>query len=273
MFGIGYSQVSILLFVVLIPVLHLLLGVWIGHDAARWGESGAVWAVGTLVGGVLGPALSLALRKPAARARPDIRLDLVPGPPSRGRLPPSGIGCQGQELAGSRRRACPTPGTWARRGIRPKRTVHGSTHPRQAGAAATLAAISRPPAPAPSAIPETRRCAPSIGSGDVAKSASARAEPSRRGRTAGVGQAVAAARCPHPPATRGSAGGWRRMGSGRRPSNRPDGRRHLRRVAAQVRLGLERPRFWPFRPRAAPVLPRRNRRGPTPLLTALGRTP
>jgi hypothetical protein len=91
-FGIGYSQVSILLFVVLIPVLHLLLGVWIGHAVARWGESGAVWAVVTLVGGVLGLALSLALRKPAARASPDIRLDLVPGPPSRGRLPPSGIG-------------------------------------------------------------------------------------------------------------------------------------------------------------------------------------
>ena len=70
MFGIGYSQVSILLFVVLIPVLHLLLGVWIGNDAARWGESGAVWAVGTLVGGMLGPALSLALRKPASASDP-----------------------------------------------------------------------------------------------------------------------------------------------------------------------------------------------------------
>ncbi len=64
MFGIGYSELFILLFLVLTPLVHLLLAVWVGRDAARRGDNAAVWAVGTLVGGLLGFALYLAMRRP-----------------------------------------------------------------------------------------------------------------------------------------------------------------------------------------------------------------
>jgi len=63
-FGIGYSELFILLFLVLTPLVHLLLAVWVGRDAARRGDNAAVWAVGTLVGGLLGFALYLAMRRP-----------------------------------------------------------------------------------------------------------------------------------------------------------------------------------------------------------------
>ena len=64
MFGIGYSELFILLFLVLTPFVHLLLAVWVGRDAARRGDNAAVWAVGTLVGGLLGFALYLVMRRP-----------------------------------------------------------------------------------------------------------------------------------------------------------------------------------------------------------------
>ncbi len=66
MSGIGSFEAFILLFAVLTPLVHLLLAVWVGRDAARRSDNAAVWAVGTLVGGILGLALYLVLRKPPA---------------------------------------------------------------------------------------------------------------------------------------------------------------------------------------------------------------
>ena len=65
MSGIGSFEVFILLFAVLTPLIHLLLAVWVGRDAARRSDNAAVWAVGTVVVGILGLALYLVLRKPS----------------------------------------------------------------------------------------------------------------------------------------------------------------------------------------------------------------
>ena len=65
MSGIGSFEAFILLFAVPSPLVHLLLVVWVGRDAARRSDNAAAWAVGTLVGGILGLALYLVLRKPS----------------------------------------------------------------------------------------------------------------------------------------------------------------------------------------------------------------
>jgi len=55
----------VVFFVVLTPLVHLILAVWVGRDATRRGDNAPVWAVGTLVGGLLGIVLYLILRRPA----------------------------------------------------------------------------------------------------------------------------------------------------------------------------------------------------------------
>ncbi len=66
MSGIGSFEAFILLVAVLTPLVHLLLAVWVGRDAARRSDNAAVWAVGMRGVGILGLALYLVLRKPPA---------------------------------------------------------------------------------------------------------------------------------------------------------------------------------------------------------------
>ena len=64
MSNLGPRTRLIVLVAVATPLVHSMLAVWVGRDAARRGDNAAVWAVGTLVGGLLGFALYLVRRRP-----------------------------------------------------------------------------------------------------------------------------------------------------------------------------------------------------------------